>query len=288
MKIINDNGYNDAELRAFIPLIRKNTLEAIQCLCNVRTCTTGLSDTSHHASPLIADTKMMRCVCVMGGMFDMQLVVDILKLPFNNDGNRERAQRFIAMNLAPNEAALANTILSGNKPSDYIMDILALWKGDDGIAKAYAQSKLHDLSLPDSAEYFLNAVERTFDAAYLPTDMDVLRARSTTVGIQQIDFSYERRRFRLYDVGGQVCYLLTLHPVVLPSASAVLICVRRWAGGDRCREVIARNGFIILVVYRLCCGWHHSQNTISISSKVINSSPLTHDRSESERSTVCV
>ena len=42
--------------------------------------------------------------------------------------------------------------------------------------------------LLDSAAYFLTEVERMVGPDYLPTEMDVLRARSITTGIVKVPF----------------------------------------------------------------------------------------------------
>lgn len=55
----------------------------------------------------------------------------------------------------------------------------------------------------DSAEYFLNNIDRIASPDYIPTNADVLRARSITTGIITVSFQIEKLKFELVDVGGQ-------------------------------------------------------------------------------------
>jgi hypothetical protein len=60
-----------------------------------------------------------------------------------------------------------------------------------------------EYQLNDSAEYYLNDVERISVADYLPSEQDVLRSRVRTTGIVQSDFVIKSMKFAMFDVGGQ-------------------------------------------------------------------------------------
>eukprot|EP00736_Rhodelphis_marinus_P011197 Rmarinus@m.30225 len=62
------------------------------------------------------------------------------------------------------------------------------------------RSKFH---LIDSAMYYFEALDRIADENYIPSVDDVLRSRSKTTGINEIEFVYEGLHFRVIDVGGQ-------------------------------------------------------------------------------------
>lgn len=80
-------------------------------------------------------------------------------------------------------------------------DINMMWQ-DDGVQEAKRREK--EFHLLDSAPYFLNALERTFDRDYNITTQDILRTRITTTGIIETTFQVENSmQFRMYDVGGQ-------------------------------------------------------------------------------------
>ncbi|XGW12211.1 hypothetical protein V3C99_013140 [Haemonchus contortus] len=60
-----------------------------------------------------------------------------------------------------------------------------------------------EIELLDSAEYFLNDLERISGTDYRANEMDVIRARVPTSGINEIEFSYKHVILRMVDVGGQ-------------------------------------------------------------------------------------
>jgi len=79
-------------------------------------------------------------------------------------------------------------------------DIKALWS-DSGIQKVFKRSAEYQLT--DSAQYYIEAVDRLASDNYIPTEQDVLRARAKTTGIIETEFTVEKTKFRMVDVGGQ-------------------------------------------------------------------------------------
>ncbi|KAK2070584.1 hypothetical protein P8C59_005068 [Phyllachora maydis] len=57
--------------------------------------------------------------------------------------------------------------------------------------------------LMDSAEYFFQEAERICNPGYLPSEMDVLRARTKTTGIYETRFQMGQLSIHMFDVGGQ-------------------------------------------------------------------------------------
>ncbi|KAK9465106.1 guanine nucleotide binding protein, alpha subunit [Lipomyces arxii] len=57
--------------------------------------------------------------------------------------------------------------------------------------------------LMDSAIYFLDSVDRLAAQDYIPTEMDVLRARIKTTGIFETKFTMNQLVIHMFDVGGQ-------------------------------------------------------------------------------------
>ncbi|XP_029300007.1 guanine nucleotide-binding protein G(q) subunit alpha-like [Cottoperca gobio] len=82
----------------------------------------------------------------------------------------------------------------------YVDAIKSLWS-DTGIQECYHRKREYQLS--DSAKYYLDDMDRISDAAYLPTQQDVLRVRVPTTGIIEYPFDLEEVVFRMVDVGGQ-------------------------------------------------------------------------------------
>jgi len=78
--------------------------------------------------------------------------------------------------------------------------IKSLWK-DPAIQTAF--SRQHEFQLYDSTQYYLDDIERVCDPNYTPTEQDILRSRSKTIGITETNFEVEGVRFVMVDVGGQ-------------------------------------------------------------------------------------
>ncbi|KAF8363051.1 gpa-11, partial [Pristionchus pacificus] len=60
-----------------------------------------------------------------------------------------------------------------------------------------------EITLLDSAKYFLDAIDRISTPGYKPSDDDILRSRVATTGIIEIEFPYKKAVLRMVDVGGQ-------------------------------------------------------------------------------------
>ncbi|XP_022062672.1 guanine nucleotide-binding protein G(q) subunit alpha-like [Acanthochromis polyacanthus] len=82
----------------------------------------------------------------------------------------------------------------------YADALKSLWS-DPGIQECYNRKREYQLS--DSAKYYLNDLDRIAEAAYLPSQQDVLRVRVPTTGIIEYPFDLESVVFRMVDVGGQ-------------------------------------------------------------------------------------
>jgi len=83
----------------------------------------------------------------------------------------------------------------------HILEIIKLLWKDPGIQFAYVQN--NHFQLIDSAEYYLNSIDRIMELGYIPTEKDVLHSRVTTTGITETSFNYQNLSFRMIDVGGQ-------------------------------------------------------------------------------------
>lgn len=78
--------------------------------------------------------------------------------------------------------------------------IVALWK-DPCIAKIMEHQ--NEFYLMDSAPYFFEEAPRIGHRDYIPTESDVLRARTKTTGIYETRFSMGQLSIHMFDVGGQ-------------------------------------------------------------------------------------
>ncbi len=89
-------------------------------------------------------------------------------------------------------------------PKADVEDIDVLWR-DRGVRECHARR--NEFYISDSAEYFLDHLDRIAGDDFVPTVEDVLRVRTPTSGINEYCFDQqvkrEEIRFRLVDVGGQ-------------------------------------------------------------------------------------
>ncbi|KAJ1750908.1 Guanine nucleotide-binding protein alpha-2 subunit [Coemansia sp. RSA 1290] len=90
--------------------------------------------------------------------------------------------------------------LAINITPEFVEGIERLWQ-DPVIEKLLVRT--NKFYLMDSAPYFLNNIRRIGDPKYLPTEADVLRARSKTTGIIETRFMMNNTSIHMFDVGGQ-------------------------------------------------------------------------------------
>jgi len=114
-----------------------------------------------------------------------------LKIEFGHVDRAEDARQFFSLAGHADEGAMSPE-LSG------IMK--RLWK-DLGVQECFSRSREYQLN--DSAEYYLNALDRISSPGYIPTEQDVLRTRVKTTGIVETHFTFKDLHFKMFDVGGQ-------------------------------------------------------------------------------------
>ncbi|KAH8804782.1 G protein alpha subunit [Xylogone sp. PMI_703] len=78
--------------------------------------------------------------------------------------------------------------------------ITSLWKDPSMDALMLRQSEFY---LMDSAPYFFEEANRIAAPEYIPTEADVLRARTKTTGIYETRFTMGSLSIHMFDVGGQ-------------------------------------------------------------------------------------
>ena len=78
--------------------------------------------------------------------------------------------------------------------------ITSIWK-DTSIGKVFEHQS--EFYLMDSAPYFFDEVHRIAAPDYIPTEADVLRARTKTTGIYETRFQMGQMSIHMFDVGGQ-------------------------------------------------------------------------------------
>ncbi|WPG97342.1 Guanine nucleotide-binding protein alpha-3 subunit [Acrodontium crateriforme] len=78
--------------------------------------------------------------------------------------------------------------------------ITSIWQ-DKCITKVFDHQ--NEFYLMDSAPYFFDEVKRITGPDYIPTEPDVLRARTKTTGIYETRFQMGQLSIHMFDVGGQ-------------------------------------------------------------------------------------
>lgn len=87
-----------------------------------------------------------------------------------------------------------------NFTPEFAQLIKKLWV-DKGVKESFNRRREYQLN--DSAEYFLDSLDRLGDPKYVPNQNDVLRTRVKTTGIVEMRFHFKDLFFRMFDVGGQ-------------------------------------------------------------------------------------
>lgn len=93
-----------------------------------------------------------------------------------------------------------NEVLYGPLSTELYNAIRTLW-ADPGTRQAFDRSS--EFQLLDSTQYFFENLDRIVDPKYLPSVNDVLRSRTKTTGVSEIQFTVGKNLFKLVDVGGQ-------------------------------------------------------------------------------------
>ncbi|KAL8291250.1 hypothetical protein RQP46_002228 [Phenoliferia psychrophenolica] len=89
---------------------------------------------------------------------------------------------------------------AGALDHELCVGIKAIWAAD--CTKECVEMS-HEYQLNDSASYFFDSIDRIGSRDYLPTDLDILRARVKSTGIAEASFDVGGMRYRCFDVGGQ-------------------------------------------------------------------------------------
>ena len=112
------------------------------------------------------------------------LAISKLSVTYSNPANEEIWKHFVDMVDSPNSMGT----------SDYSM-VLQLWQ-DSGV---YSQRR--EFQLPESAEYFLDDLDRIQSCDYIPTVEDILRIHEPTAGVEEHSLMIGSIAYRVVDVG---------------------------------------------------------------------------------------
>jgi len=91
---------------------------------------------------------------------------------------------------------------SGNSWSkDIGLAVKLLWK-DEGVKETFLMG-MKKYQLNETADYFFDHIDRFLDENFIPTVDDVLRVRVRSTGIEEANFTFDKLKLRVVDVGGQ-------------------------------------------------------------------------------------
>ncbi|KAI8612321.1 guanine nucleotide-binding protein G(t) subunit alpha-3 [Chytriomyces sp. MP71] len=91
--------------------------------------------------------------------------------------------------------------IGGPALSKEVVEALQILWADSGVR--YCFERASEFQMVESCAYFLDQVERVGAAEYVPTDQDVLMARTATMAVSETRFMIDGKRLRVFDVGGQ-------------------------------------------------------------------------------------
>jgi len=114
-----------------------------------------------------------------------------LRIGFANPDVEKDARQFFAAVSSCDDAPLNTELATVMK---------RLWK-DGGVQDCFKRSREYQLN--DSAEYYLESLDRISQPSYVPNEQDVLRTRVKTTGIVETRFTLRGFHFEIFDIGGQ-------------------------------------------------------------------------------------
>ncbi|KAJ8317997.1 hypothetical protein KUTeg_004227 [Tegillarca granosa] len=145
----------------------------------------GAAEGGKSTLPAVMDNLLGSMKYVLTGM-------GLLRINLENPKNRSQAQVVLTCTCCFDKS---------HKMLPVIQNALkSLWQ-DRGVRIAVARG--YEYELNDSAIYYFENMERICSSKFVPTAVDVLRARVRTTGIIETCFRINNVLIRMFDVGGQ-------------------------------------------------------------------------------------
>lgn len=142
-------------------------------------------DECKHYRPVVYSNTIQSLAAVIKGM-------DLLGINFANATRRDDAMLLFGVT-----ARHADT----DPFSPGLMAAMKRLWADPGVQLCFKRSSEYQLN--DSAQYYLDSLDRISDRRYVPTTQDILRTRVKSTGIVEYNFIHRGLNFRIVDVGGQ-------------------------------------------------------------------------------------
>ncbi|KAL9648008.1 hypothetical protein ABK040_012032 [Willaertia magna] len=131
---------------------------------------------------------------VLKNMMALIKATHTFNIPIENEDNRERAAKIDQLS--------SRVLLAVERiwSPELGLDIKSLWN-DPGVKKTF--KKRSEFQIEDSAQYYFDNLDRIIAEDYIPTEEDIVRARTKTTGLIEQKFTTQGCEFQLIDVGGQ-------------------------------------------------------------------------------------
>ncbi|GAA5832927.1 hypothetical protein JCM11251_000533 [Rhodosporidiobolus azoricus] len=177
MKIIHQNGYSRDEMMLFRLTIHKNILDSAQGL--VLALRRFKMEPIEEVNQVFADKIM-----------DHRLEADTYST----------ASPVIQTQHSPGSGLTSGGGNNGGLSPEIVRAIDSLWHDPIIPSVLDRQSEFY---LMDSAAYFFDEIKRIGASGYIPSEADVLHARTKTTGISETKFKSGQLSIHMFDVGGQ-------------------------------------------------------------------------------------
>uniref|UniRef100_A0A6B2L941 Uncharacterized protein n=1 Tax=Arcella intermedia TaxID=1963864 RepID=A0A6B2L941_9EUKA len=96
---------------------------------------------------------------------------------------------------------IQNTTPDALTDADVVEAVKFLWTKEEAIRAVWKRA--NEIQVIESAQFYLDDIDRLIKPDYKPTTDDILRSRIKTTGIIETAFNINGHDFRLVDVGGQ-------------------------------------------------------------------------------------
>ncbi|KAF7688535.1 guanine nucleotide-binding protein subunit alpha-11-like [Silurus meridionalis] len=116
--------------------------------------------------------------------------MNTLQITFKNENNSSYAEMLLSV--TPEQMT--------SMDKHYAEAICSVWQ-DPRMKLCYDRRREYQLS--DSAQYYLDDIDRISAQNYIPSEQDILRVRVRTTGVIEYPFTISNVVFRMVDVGGQ-------------------------------------------------------------------------------------
>uniref|UniRef100_A0A914CDK2 G-protein alpha subunit n=1 Tax=Acrobeloides nanus TaxID=290746 RepID=A0A914CDK2_9BILA len=150
-----------------------------------------IHDNGYTESEVLAKRPMV-FVNVIQSMYSILTGMYKLKIPLSSKVAQDYARLIHGIvNKNAEMEAITEEIYTG------IKTLLA----DKGVQMAIQRKD--EYYLQESAQHFLDSIDRIYDPKYLPTQQDILLLRIATMGVIEVQFKMKNKLWRVFDVGGQ-------------------------------------------------------------------------------------